>query len=99
MRCFFSLNAESVYRNVAEELPAGGGNCGGVSSGEGMREGIGKLTAVTTWSAVHGLMALLLEGQIPHAVLEQFSLRQMLIFSLNQLCGPRFSFDELPPSP
>ncbi len=57
-----------------------------------LQEGPGELTAVTVWSAVHGLIALLLEGQIPRAVLEQFSLRQMLIFSLNQLCRPGFSF-------
>lgn len=64
-----------------------------------LREGDGALTAVTTWSAVHGLIALLLEGQIPRTVLEQFSLRQMLIFSLNQLCRPGFSFEKLPPAP
>jgi AcrR family transcriptional regulator len=58
-----------------------------------LQDGPGALTAVTTWSAVHGLIALLLEGQIPHTVLEQFSLRQMLIFSLNQLCRPGFSFE------
>ncbi len=60
-----------------------------------LRDGAGELTAVTTWSAVHGLIALLLEGQLPHTVLEQFSLRQMLIFSLNQLCRPGFSFEDL----
>lgn len=63
-----------------------------------LQEGPGELTAVTTWSAVHGLIALLLEGQIPHTILEQFSLRQMLIFTLNQLCRPGFSFGELPPA-
>ncbi len=67
-------------------------------SGGGGQTGPGELTAVTTWSAVHGLIALLLEGQIPHTVLEQFSLRQMLIFTLNQLCHPSFSFDDLPPA-
>jgi AcrR family transcriptional regulator len=61
-----------------------------------LREGPGELTAVTVWSAVHGLIALLLEGQIPHAVLEQFSLHKMLIFSFNQLCQPGFSFEDLP---
>jgi hypothetical protein len=58
-----------------------------------LREGPGVLTAVTTWSAVHGLIALLQEGQIPRAVLGQFSLRRMLIFTLNQLCRPGFSFE------
>ncbi len=59
-----------------------------------LREGPGELTAVTTWSAVHGLIALLLEGQIPHTLLEQFSLRRMLVFTLNQLCRPGFSFED-----
>jgi hypothetical protein len=51
------------------------------------------VTAVTTWSAVHGLIALLLENQIPRTVLEQFSLRQILTFTLNQLCRPGYSFE------
>jgi len=59
-----------------------------------LASGPGELTAVTVWGAVHGLIALLLEGQIPHTVLEQFTLRQMLIFTLNQLCRPGFSFLE-----
>jgi AcrR family transcriptional regulator len=66
---------------------------------EVLQAGPGELTAVTVWSAVHGLIALLLEGQIPRAVLEQFSLRQMLIFALNQLCRPGFTFGEIPPTP
>ncbi|KAA3657936.1 MAG: TetR/AcrR family transcriptional regulator [Chloroflexi bacterium] len=60
-----------------------------------LQDGPGELTAVSIWSAVHGLIALLLEGQIPHSVLAQFSVRQMLIFTLNQLCRPGFSFGEL----
>jgi AcrR family transcriptional regulator len=63
-----------------------------------LQDGPGELTAISIWSAVHGLIALLLEGQIPHAVLEQFSVRQMLIFTLNQLCRSGFSFKELPPA-
>jgi hypothetical protein len=58
-----------------------------------------QLTAVTTWSTIHRLIALLLEGHLPHAVLEQFSLRPMLIFSLNQLGRPGFSFENLLPVP
>jgi hypothetical protein len=64
-----------------------------------LQEGLGEVTAVTSWSAVHGLIALLLEGQILRAVLEQFSLCQMLIFTLNQQCRPGYSFEELPPAP
>ncbi len=59
-----------------------------------LREGPGELTAVIVWSAVHGLIALSLEGQIPRTVQEQFSLRQMLIFTLNQLCRPGYAFED-----
>lgn len=62
-----------------------------------LRDGPRELTAVSVWSAVHGLIALLLDGQISHTVLEKFSVREMLIFTLNQLCQPGFSFGELPP--
>lgn len=50
-----------------------------------LRTAAPELMAVTVWGAVHGLIALLLEGQIPHAVLDQFSLREILLFTLNQL--------------
>lgn len=44
-----------------------------------------EITAVGVWSAVHGLIMLILEGQIPHSVLDQFGMKEMLIFTLNQL--------------
>ncbi len=50
-----------------------------------LRAGPPELMTVTVWGAVHGLIALLLEGQIPHAVLDQFSVREILLFTLNQL--------------
>lgn len=50
-----------------------------------LRAGPPELMTVTVWGAVHGLIALLLEGQIPHAVLDQFPVREILLFTLNQL--------------
>jgi AcrR family transcriptional regulator len=41
--------------------------------------------AVSVWSLVHGFVSLLQEGQISHSVLDHYSLREMLIFTLNQI--------------
>jgi AcrR family transcriptional regulator len=43
------------------------------------------LIAVTVWGLVHGLISLIQEAQVSHTVLERWGLRQMLIFSLNQI--------------
>ncbi len=50
-----------------------------------LRPGPADLMAVSTWSLVHGFVALALDGQISHTVLDRFSLREMLIFTLNQI--------------
>jgi AcrR family transcriptional regulator len=42
-------------------------------------------TAVSVWSLVHGFASLLLEGQISHTLLDRMTVREMLIFSLNQI--------------
>ena len=44
-----------------------------------------ELTTVSVWSAVHGLIMLILEGQISHTVLERYSLKEILVFTLNQI--------------
>ncbi len=43
------------------------------------------LVAVGVWGLVHGFVSLLQEGQVSHAVIGHFSLREMLIFTLNQI--------------
>ncbi|HNB50313.1 MAG TPA: TetR/AcrR family transcriptional regulator [Anaerolineales bacterium] len=43
-----------------------------------------ELMAVTIWGAVHGMVMLLLEGQISRRVQAQFSLREMVQFLLAQ---------------
>lgn len=49
----------------------------------GLRSGPTELVALSAWGIVHGFVMLLLEGQIPHAVLEQVSLRKLLEFQLS----------------
>jgi AcrR family transcriptional regulator len=50
-----------------------------------LRSGPTELVALSAWGIVHGFVMLLLEGQIPHTVLEQMSLRQLLEFQLSQI--------------
>jgi len=50
-----------------------------------LRPGPVELTAVSVWGAAHGLVMLVLEGQISHTVLDQHDLKEMLVFTLNQL--------------
>jgi AcrR family transcriptional regulator len=42
-------------------------------------------TAISIWATVHGLAALALERQIPHTLLEQVSMRELLLHSLEAL--------------
>jgi hypothetical protein len=37
------------------------------------------------WSVVHGFASLLIEAQISHTVLNRMSVRELLIFTLNQI--------------
>lgn len=50
-----------------------------------LRSGPSKLVALSAWGIVHGFVMLLLEGQIPHAVLDQMKLRELLEFQLSQI--------------
>jgi AcrR family transcriptional regulator len=50
-----------------------------------LRSGSPELVALSAWGIVHGFVMLLLEGQIPHTVLEQMSLRQLLEFQFSQI--------------
>ena len=53
-----------------------------------LRPGPAEATAVSVWSLVHGFVLLLLEGQIPHTLLEKVSLREAFLFSLSQVLLP-----------
>jgi AcrR family transcriptional regulator len=50
-----------------------------------LNEGPADLVAVSVWGLVHGFVSLILEGQISHTLLERYSLKEMLILSLNQI--------------
>ena len=43
------------------------------------------MTAVSVWALIHGFVTLLLENQISHTVLDRFTVREMFIFTLNQI--------------
>ena len=44
-----------------------------------------ELMAVTVWGQVHGVISLIMMGQISHTILDRYDLRSILISSLNQL--------------
>ena len=50
-----------------------------------LRSGPSDLASLSAWGIIHGFVMLLLEGQIPHAVLEQKSLRELVEFQLGQI--------------
>jgi AcrR family transcriptional regulator len=50
-----------------------------------LNEGPPDLMAASVWGLVHGFVSLILENQISHALLDRYSLKEMLIFSLNQI--------------
>jgi len=50
-----------------------------------LRSGASELAALSAWGIVYGFVMLLLEGQIPHTVLEKGSLRELLEFQLKQI--------------
>ena len=50
-----------------------------------LRQGAPDLTAVTVWALIHGFVTLLLENQISHSVLDRYTVREMFIFTLNQI--------------
>jgi len=49
-----------------------------------LKSGPADLMAVSIWSAIHGLVSPILEGQISHTLLERFTAREMLIYTLSQ---------------
>lgn len=50
-----------------------------------LRPGPPDMMAVSVWGLVHGFTSLILEGQVSHALLDRYSLREMLVFSLSQI--------------
>ena len=50
-----------------------------------LRAGPADLVAVSAWSLIHGFVTLLLENQVSHTVLDRYGVREMFIFTLNQI--------------
>jgi AcrR family transcriptional regulator len=50
-----------------------------------LRSGASELVALSAWGIIHGFIMLLLEGQIPHMILEKMSLRELVEFQLEQI--------------
>lgn len=49
------------------------------------------LVAVTVWGQIHGIVCLLLEGQIPHTVLDKVAIHDIILFSLDRLTRNMFN--------
>jgi AcrR family transcriptional regulator len=43
------------------------------------------LMAVSVWGQLHGIVSLVLEGQIPHMVLDRYSTRELVSFAIDQM--------------
>jgi hypothetical protein len=41
--------------------------------------------AVSVWGQAHGIISLMLEGQISHTVLDRFNVRELVFFALDQI--------------
>jgi AcrR family transcriptional regulator len=50
-----------------------------------LRSGPSELAALSAWGIVHGFVMLVLEGQIPHTILEKKSPRELVEFQLRQI--------------
>ena len=50
-----------------------------------LRSGASELAALSAWGIIHGFVMLLLEGQIPRAILERKNLRELVEFQLEQI--------------
>jgi len=57
-------------------------------------EGDPDLAAVSVWGLVHGFILLYQEGQISHTLMEQYSLREMMLVTLNQISRVRIDMKE-----
>ena len=44
-----------------------------------------EVTAVAVWGQIHGIISLRLEGQISHMVLDQYELRDIVLFAIDQI--------------
>src|SRR5215212_8979532 len=50
-----------------------------------LRSAPAEIAAVAVWGQIHGIISLMLEGQISHTVLDRFEPRQIIRFAIDQL--------------
>ena len=50
-----------------------------------LRSGSPEVMAVAVWGQIHGIVSLMLEGQISHTVLDHFEIRDIVLFALDQI--------------
>ena len=44
-----------------------------------------EMTAVSVWGQIHGIISLILEGQISHVVFDRYTIREIVLFALDQI--------------
>ncbi|MBI2759189.1 MAG: TetR/AcrR family transcriptional regulator [Chloroflexi bacterium] len=44
-----------------------------------------EIMALTVWGQLHGIISLILEGNVSHVILDRFSIREMMLFAMNQM--------------
>jgi hypothetical protein len=44
-----------------------------------------EIMAVTVWGQLHGIVSLVLEGQVSHTVLDRFDIQEIMSFALEQI--------------
>ncbi|RPI93465.1 MAG: TetR/AcrR family transcriptional regulator [Chloroflexi bacterium] len=54
-----------------------------------LRSAPAELVAVSVWGQIHGVISLAFEGQISHTVLDRFTLRDIVLFGIDQKSPPR----------
>ncbi len=57
------------------------------------------LVAVGVWGLVHGFVSLVQQGQVSRSVLDRYSLREMLLLTLNQISRVEIDPASFPPPP
>jgi len=50
-----------------------------------LRPAPAEIMAVSVWGQLHGIISLVLEGQVSHAVLNRFSVREIVTFAMDQM--------------
>lgn len=61
-----------------------------------LKRGPTDLVVVSVWSVIHGFVSLILEDQLSHTILDRYSLREMLIFTLNQMTRIELNPEDFP---